>query len=84
MIRPKLLTVRLSEGAPVEAADSPRFSSAPEISPEEREMRAEIALIASEGGRFASRLTRMALELMARGRGEGWPDDPPERGEKGE
>jgi hypothetical protein len=28
-------------------------------------MRAEIAQIASEGGRFASRLTRMMLELMA-------------------
>jgi transcriptional regulator with XRE-family HTH domain len=66
--------------APVEAEDSPHFSSAPETSPEEREMRAEIALIASEGGRFASRLTRMALELMARGRAGGRPDDPSERG----
>jgi len=41
------------------------FSNAAAISPREREMRAEIAQIASEGGRFASRLTRMMLELLA-------------------
>ena len=49
---------------------SPPFSNAAALSPKERELRAEIAQIASEGGRFASRLTRMMLELMA-GRGEG-------------
>ena len=31
----------------------------------ERERRAEIAQIASEGGRFASRMTRLMLELVA-------------------
>jgi transcriptional regulator with XRE-family HTH domain len=36
------------------------FSAASALSLAEREMRAEIAQIASEGGRFASRLTRMA------------------------
>jgi transcriptional regulator with XRE-family HTH domain len=36
-----------------------------DVSPQERELRAEIAQIASEGGRFASRLTRLMLELMA-------------------
>jgi transcriptional regulator with XRE-family HTH domain len=41
------------------------FSNAAALSPREREVRAEIAQIASEGGRFASRLTRMLLELMA-------------------
>jgi transcriptional regulator with XRE-family HTH domain len=41
------------------------FSSALALSPAEREMRAEIAQIASEGGRFASRLTRLMLEIMA-------------------
>lgn len=44
------------------------FSNAAALSPKEREVRAEIAQIASEGGRFASRLTRMLLELMATGR----------------
>src|SRR5947209_4836236 len=46
---------------------SPLFSNAAALSPQEREIRAEIAQIASEGGRFASRLTRMLLELMASG-----------------
>lgn len=41
------------------------FSNASALSPKEREMRAEIAQIASEGGRFASRLTRVMLELLA-------------------
>jgi transcriptional regulator with XRE-family HTH domain len=41
------------------------FSNAAALSPKEREVRAEIAQIASEGGRFASRLTRLMLELMA-------------------
>jgi transcriptional regulator with XRE-family HTH domain len=40
------------------------FSSASDLSPVEREMRAEIAQVASEGGRFASRLTRLMLEMM--------------------
>jgi transcriptional regulator with XRE-family HTH domain len=63
------------------AGESRSFSSAPEVSPAERELRAEIALIASEGGRFASRLTRMILELLAQGRAEDRPVGPPE--EKG-
>ncbi len=46
-------------------ADSPLFSSASALSPQERARRVEIAEIASEGGRFASRLTRVMLELMA-------------------
>ena len=37
----------------------------PTLSPGERERLAEIAQIASEGGRFASRLTRLMLELLA-------------------
>jgi transcriptional regulator with XRE-family HTH domain len=41
------------------------FSNAAALSPKEREVRAEIAQIASEGGRFASRLTRLMLELLA-------------------
>jgi transcriptional regulator with XRE-family HTH domain len=48
------------------------FSNAAALSPKERELRAEIAQIASEGGRFASRLTRLMLELLA---GSGRLDD---------
>ena len=48
-----------------DGAGAPLFSDASALSPEEREMRSEIAQIASEGGRFASRLTRIALELLA-------------------
>jgi transcriptional regulator with XRE-family HTH domain len=44
------------------------FSQASAISPRERERRAEIAAVASEAGRFASRLTRLLLELMSRDR----------------
>ena len=44
------------------------ISHTAEVSPREREVRMEIAQIASEGGRFASRLTRLMLELLARGR----------------
>ena len=40
------------------------FSNAAAVSPKERELRAEIAQIASEGGRFASRFTRLMLELL--------------------
>lgn len=47
------------------AAGAPLFSDASALSPEERAMRSEIAQLASEGGRFASRLTRIALELLA-------------------
>src|SRR3954469_14594182 len=46
------------------------FSNASSLTPREREVRGEIAQIASEGGRFASRLTRMLLELMAPTRGD--------------
>src|SRR4051812_1327250 len=45
---------------------SPPFSGGGDLSPRERELRSEIAQIASEGGRFASRLTRMMLEMMSR------------------
>jgi transcriptional regulator with XRE-family HTH domain len=50
------------------------FSNASAVSQEEREIRAEIAQIASEGGRFASRLTRVMLELM---RGQSGGGSPP-------
>ena len=60
--------IQAQMSAPVEAEDSTRFSGAKEISPGDRELRAEIAQIASEGGRFASRLTRTVLELLARDR----------------
>jgi transcriptional regulator with XRE-family HTH domain len=63
--------IRAQMSAPGEAEDSTRFSGASEISPGERELRAEIAQIASEGGRFASRLTRTVLELLAQGRPPG-------------
>ena len=53
----------ISETAPEEGSTA--FSNAAALSPRDREIRAEIAQIASEGGRFASRLTRMLLELMA-------------------
>ena len=69
--------IRVQMSAP--AGESPSFSSAPEVSPAERELRAEIALIASEGGRFASRLTRMILELLAQGRAEDRPAGSPEK-----
>ena len=62
--------IQAQMSTPVEAEDSTRFSGASEISPGERELRAEIAQIASEGGRFASRLTRMVLEFLAQGRAE--------------
>jgi transcriptional regulator with XRE-family HTH domain len=52
------------EGKGVMGASS-LFSDASALSAEEREIRNEIAQIASEGGRFASRLTRMLLELLA-------------------
>jgi len=44
---------------------SPLFSNASALSPREREMQAEIAQLASEGGRFASRLIRLILELLS-------------------
>jgi transcriptional regulator with XRE-family HTH domain len=53
-----------SQLGPGEGGSQP-FSNAAALSPKEREVRAEIAQIASEGGRFASRLTRLMLELMA-------------------
>jgi transcriptional regulator with XRE-family HTH domain len=42
------------------------FSDASAMSAEEREMRAEIAQIASEGGRFVSHMTGMILGLLAK------------------
>ncbi|HZF13089.1 MAG TPA: helix-turn-helix domain-containing protein [Thermoanaerobaculia bacterium] len=53
-------------GVPPNEGGGQLFSGAANLSPREREVRGEIAQIASEGGRFASRLTRMLLELMAR------------------
>ncbi len=69
----QMIRAQMSESG--EAGDSASFSGAPEISPGERELRAEIALIASEGGRFASRLTRTVLELLAQDRRQGSPED---------
>src|SRR5437763_1575461 len=43
----------------------------PISSEREREIRAEIAQTASEGGRFASRLTRLMLELLAGQKSDG-------------
>jgi transcriptional regulator with XRE-family HTH domain len=69
MVRAQMDTGERTEAEP----SSPFFSAASTLSPRERELRAEIAQIASEGGRFASRLTRMALELMA----DRWEDPEP-------
>jgi XRE family transcriptional regulator, regulator of sulfur utilization len=63
IIRAQMTT---DETAPAEEG-STAFSGVAALSPRDREIRAEIAQIASEGGRFASRLTRMLLELMAGG-----------------
>jgi transcriptional regulator with XRE-family HTH domain len=52
-------------GAAAKEGGPQPFSNASALSPKEREVRAEIAQIASEGGRFASRLTRLMLELLA-------------------
>ena len=52
-------------GAGAKEGGAQPFSNASALSPKEREVRAEIAQIASEGGRFASRLTRLMLELLA-------------------
>jgi transcriptional regulator with XRE-family HTH domain len=67
-------SIQAQMSVPGEAGGSAHFSGAPDISPEERELRAEIAQIASEGGRFASRLTRMVLEFLAQGRAEKKPE----------
>src|SRR5947209_18060014 len=48
-----------------ESGATPETAPQPALSPRERERRAEIAQIASEGGRFASRMTRLMLELLA-------------------
>ena len=63
MIRAQMDTGDTGPGA--KEGGSQAFSNAAALSPKEREMRAEIAQIASEGGRFASRLTRLMLELLA-------------------
>jgi transcriptional regulator with XRE-family HTH domain len=62
----QLIRAQMDTGEPAEGEASHLFSNASALSPQERERRAEIAQIASEGGRFASRLTRLMLELMAR------------------
>jgi len=47
-------------------SSEPEEKAVPPVSTEkEREVRTEIAQIAAEGGRFASRLTRLMLELLA-------------------
>ena len=61
----QIIRAQMTSGASSTEEGSPLFSNAAALSPQEREIRAEIAQIASEGGRFASRLTRMLLELMA-------------------
>jgi hypothetical protein len=62
--------MNLGQSSPKDEA-SGLFSNSSAVSPQERKMRAEIAQIASEGGRFASRLTRLMLEFLAfRGAGE--------------
>src|SRR4051812_16822403 len=63
----------MDEDGANEGQGAPLFSNAQALSPEEREIRTEIAQIASEGGRFASRLLRVMLELM---RGPGGPPPP--------
>ena len=63
MIRSQMDSAEAGSGAKEGGAQP--FSNASALSPKEREMRAEIAQIASEGGRFASRLTRLMLELLA-------------------
>ena len=71
MIRAQMIA---PEPADLQVDGEPQvFSSASARSSAEREMRAEIAQIASEGGRFASRLTRLMLELMMGGVGGGAP-----------
>ena len=63
----QMIRAQMDTGEPVEGEGlSNLFSNASTVSPQERARRAEIAEIASEGGRFASRLTRMMLELMSR------------------
>jgi transcriptional regulator with XRE-family HTH domain len=52
-------------GAPSPGEASLPFSDAAALSPEERAVRREIAEVASEAGRFASRFTHLILELMA-------------------
>src|SRR5436853_7837465 len=49
----------MGEGRVPQGEGALPFSNAAALSPKEREVRAEIAQIASEGGRFASRLTRI-------------------------
>jgi transcriptional regulator with XRE-family HTH domain len=61
----QIIRAQMDTGDPRLAQGNQAFSNAAALSPKEREVRAEIAQIASEGGRFASRLTRLMLELMA-------------------
>lgn len=51
-----------------ESAPASPPASTTALSSAERERRMEIAGVASEGGRFASRLTRLMLELLSEGR----------------
>jgi transcriptional regulator with XRE-family HTH domain len=44
------------------------FSAASAVSPAKRAQRLEIAIIASEAGRFASRFVHFVLDLLAQGR----------------
>jgi transcriptional regulator with XRE-family HTH domain len=52
-------------GTPSPGGASLPFSDAAALSPAERVVRREIAEVASEAGRFASRFTHLLLELMA-------------------
>jgi transcriptional regulator with XRE-family HTH domain len=60
----QMIRVQMDHGVSGDSEEG-LFSNAAAVSPREREVRAEIAQIASEGGRFASRLIRLMLELLA-------------------
>ena len=60
----QMIRAQMDTGEPGES-ESHLFSNATAVSPEERARRSEIAEIAAEGGRFASRLTRLMLDLLA-------------------
>jgi transcriptional regulator with XRE-family HTH domain len=62
-----ILRVRAQSASERPADSDPAFSAAA-VSPALREQRMEIAQIASEAGRFASRFVHFLLELLARNR----------------
>jgi len=60
-----LLAIRAQMSLVGDEENPGHFSNAPAMSPEERELRGQIAQIASEGGRFFSRLVGTVLHLLA-------------------